>query len=306
MHDKFGYGLVGLIIGGLIFLVVILFGLSTLRERPKGDFGMLPIQNRRSFTLRSDASGKNYQPEQPVLYTFSLVDDQGNTAKDFVTVHEKIMHVIVVRKDLQDFQHVHPEFNQVTGKFTLANLSFSSDGPYRIFADFTPMSAQRGPDGQPLTVTIHEDVNVGTLANYKPQPLVESNRTQEFEGYQVELETNPALITAQASTTVSFTIRQNSKPVTDLEKYLGALGHSVVLREGDLEFIHTHALRDDVSRQNGTVDFQVVFPQPGKYKIFAQFQHQGDVFTTSFVVSVEAVAGTNMMDMPAMDHNMHR
>lgn len=254
------------------------------------------VQGHRSFTLKSDASSKSYQPKQPATYTFSIVDDQGTTLKsnNFATVHEKIMHVIIVRKDLQDFQHVHPEFNQTTGKFTLANLTFPSDGPYRIFADFTPTTSQIGADGQPLPVTLNEDVTVGTLANYKAQPVVDSPLSKTFQSYQAQLTATPTPIAAGRSTTLTFALNQNGKPVTNLEKYLGALGHSVVLREGDLEFLHTHALDEDVANQTGKVDFAVTFPTAAKYKVFSQFQHQGKILTTDFVLTAESpAAGTN-------------
>lgn len=251
------------------------------------------IQSHRSFTFKSDAAGKTYQPKTSISYSFSIVDDQGKIIKDFATVHEKIMHLIVVRKDLQEFQHLHPDFNKATGKFTLANLTFPSDGPYRIFPDFTPMGTQMGPDGMPLGVTLNEDLNVGNLGNYKEQPVVDSSLSKTFQNYQVQLTAKPSSIVAGQSTTLTFAINQNGKPVTNLEKYLGALGHSVVLREGDLEFLHTHALDENITNQTGKVNFAVTFPSAGKYKIFSQFQHQGKVLTTDFVVTAKGVAATN-------------
>ncbi len=251
------------------------------------------IQSHRSFTLKSDVSTKTYQPNVSSPYTFSIVDDRGATIKDFATVHEKVMHLILVRKDLQEFQHLHPDFNQATGQFTLANLTFPSDGQYRIFPDFAPMSAQRGPDGMPLGVTLNEDVVVGNLANYKPQAVTESSRTQTVQGYTVQLATTPTPITAESSTTLSFALTQKGRPVTNLEKYLGALGHAVVLREGDLEFLHTHALDENVTNQTGSIDFAVTFPSAGKYKVFGQFQHQGKVLTTDFVVTAQSAAAMN-------------
>lgn len=264
-------------------------------------------QSHRSFTLQSDASTKTYQPKTPVSYSFSIVDDQGTTLKsnNFATVHEKIMHVIIVRKDLQEFQHVHPDFNQATGQFTLANVTFPSDGPYRIFADFTPTTSQMGADGQPLPVTLNEDITVGTLANYKAQPVVNSPLSKTFQNYQVQLTPNPSPVTAGRSTTLTFALNQNGRPVTNLEKYLGALGHSVVLREGDLEFLHTHALDENVTNQTGKVDFAVTFPTVAKYKVFSQFQHQGKILTTDFVLTAESAAAETNQESPqaAPQHN---
>lgn len=263
------------------------------------------VQSHRSFTLKSDASSKNYQPQQPTTYTFFIANDQGTTVRDFATVHEKIMHLIVVRKDLQEFQHLHPDFNKATGQFTLANLTFPSSGTYRIFPDFTPVIGQLGPDGVPLSVTLYEDVNVGNLANYKPQALTDTQLSKTLQGYQVQLTPSPTPVAAGQSTTLTFAINQNSKSVTNLEKYLGALGHTVVLREGDLEFLHTHALDENVTNQTGKVDFAVTFPTAAKYKVFSQFQHQGKILTTDFILTaVSPAAGTNQQTQaPAPQHN---
>lgn len=284
---------------GAVVVVAFMAALGWYATRKSTSTPQVGVQSHRGFTLTSDASSKNYQPQQPTTYIFSIVDDQGATVKDFATVHEKIMHVIIVRNDLAEFQHVHPEFNQATGKFTLANLTFPSDGSYRIFADFTPMSAQRGADGQPLGVTTHEDVNVGSLANYKAQPLTDTQLTETFQNYTVQLIPSPTPVVAGQSTTLTFAINQDGKPVTNLEKYLGALGHTVVLREGDLEFLHTHALDENVTNQTSKIDFAVTFPTAAKYKVFSQFQHQGKVITTNFVVTAESTsARTNEGKVP--------
>ena len=72
------------------------------------------IQSHRSYCMVSNASVTAFSPSTPAIYSFSILDDQGNTLKDFAITHTKPMHVIVVRKDLSHFQHLHPEFNQET------------------------------------------------------------------------------------------------------------------------------------------------------------------------------------------------
>lgn len=291
--------IIGVVVAALIALVMY-------ATRQLGHEAMSPVvQSHRSFTLRSDASSRTFQPGAASTYTFSIVDDQSTVVKDFVTVHDKIMHVIVVRKDLEEFQHVHSDFNTATGKFTLANLTFPSDGPYRIFTDFTPLNAQLGAGGQPLGVVLHEDVTVGNMANYKPQALDTSLLTKEFSGYQVHLAFSPASLVAGTAATFTFTVNHDGRPVIDLEEYLGALGHAVVLREGDLEFLHTHALDENIANQDGKVNFAVTFTTPGKYKVFGQFQHQGKVLTTDFVVSVGEQVSSGESKLELDIHNMH-
>ncbi len=266
------------------------------------------IQSHRSYCVKSNADTTKYEPNKTATYSFSLVDDQGNTLKDFDTVHEKIMHVIVVRKDLAQFQHVHPEYNQATGEFTLTNLTLPTDGPYRIFADFTPTSSQMGADNMKLPVTLSQDIAVGNVANYKSQPIGEPENMKTFESYTVTLTTTPSPITSGAEGKLAFAIEKDGKPVTNLEPYLGALGHSVILSEGNLDFIHAHALNAATDSQNGTITFATTLPKAGKYKAFTQFQHEGKVITTDFIL--DAAQGsdsdsetTPMPDtMPGMEH----
>lgn len=267
----------------------------------------MPIQSHRSYCVKSDAGGKTFTSNTPSPYSFSIVDDEGNIVDDFTITHTKQMHVIVVRKDLANFQHVHPKFNESTGVFTLKDLTFPMEGEYRIFADFAPESAMKDPMGMPLVVTLSEDVKVGS--NYVTQPSGSEEKIKTFDGIQTTLSTTPANLVSGSEAMLSFTLKQNGKAVTDLQKYLGALGHSVILREGTLDFIHAHPM--EKTAQDGKVEFMVTFPQAGKYKVFTQFQKGEKVTTTDFVVSVNQGSNTpmmpdmDMMDMPGMDHPMN-
>ncbi len=277
---------VGIILG-IIVLVLVVVGIVFVAPGP--------IQSHRSYHIQPDPSsdpssfGKTYSVHTPNEYSFSIVDDQGRTLKDFATTHTKQMHVIVARKDLKYFQHIHPDYDTTTGTFTLKDLTFPADGEYRIFADFAANEGMMDAMGMPLGVTISEDVVAGNLANYKPEALGSEEKTKMFDGYQVSLATDGALTSGMESM-LMFTVTQNGKAVTDLEPYLGALGHSVILREGTLDFIHAHPIEGVVegvtAKQNGTISFMVNFPESGKYKVFTQFQKDGKVFTTDFVVSV--------------------
>ena len=86
-----------------------------------------------------------YQPDKPSELLFAVADDNNVVLKNFEIVHEKILHLVVVRKDRTNFQHVHPVFDPATGKFSLKGFRFPTAGQYRIFADFTPKGAQTFP-----------------------------------------------------------------------------------------------------------------------------------------------------------------
>ena len=262
----------------------------------------MPIQSHRSYFIKSDSRGKSYAVGVPQEYSFSIVDEQGATLKDFQITHTKPMHVIVARKDLAYFQHVHPEYDPASGTFSFSDLTFPAPGPYRIFADFAPAGAQMDSMGMSLGVTLSEDVSVGAPAAYAPQPIGSEERAKSFDGYQVTLRTG-GTPSSGAESSLAFDISRGGVPVTDLQEYLGALGHMVVLREGTLDFIHAHPIDSASARQNGTVSFMVSFPAAGKYKIFTQFQRAGTVLTTDFAVTVvQGVASGDSMQ--GMDHSM--
>ena len=262
-----------------IIAILLLTGCTTQNE---------PIQSHRSYELQITSDTDNLQPQQQTTLTYKIKNDKGEILKNYEIAHEKIMHLIVVRKDLQQFQHVHPEFDSLTGEFTV-QLTFPTEGPYRIFPDFTP-----GDDNpQKLAITVYEDINVGNIKNYKPTQLEPDARvTKTVYGYEVAF--NFLNLKSKQESQYSLSIKKNGQPVADLQQYLGALGHSVILKEGTLDFIHTHALEAGHSMGHGSVSsakgpeihFAATFPEPGNYKIFTQFKHKGKVITTDYVIEV--------------------
>ncbi|MDP3725590.1 MAG: hypothetical protein Q8R36_00155 [bacterium] len=243
------------------------------------------IQSHRSYNLEIVSGDKGVQLNKPTSLIYRIKNERGEILKNFETVHEKIMHLIVVRKDLQYFQHIHPEFNKVAGEFSIP-VTFAAIGEYRMFADFMPSSGQMGPDGEHLPVTISQDVIVGNLANYKPQSIGNTDRTKTFNGYIITIIPSSEPIASQNDFGFTFEIKKNGMLVTNLEKYLGALGHTVVLREGDLQFIHAHPTQSPDVQQTGKITFMITFPEAGNYKLFSQFQHKGKIITSDFMVSV--------------------
>ncbi len=256
------------------------------------------IQSHRSYCLKSNSESVEFASNSLASYSYSIVDDEGNVVKDFAITHTKPMHVIVVRKDLANFQHIHPEYDEATGTFTLSNLSFPTDGNYRIFADFAPESAMRDAMGMPLPVTISEDVEVGS--GNPTASLGSEERSKTFDGIQTTISTTPLNLVSGSEAMLTFDLKQNNRAITDLEEYLGAMGHAVVLKEGTLDFIHAHPM--EKATQDGKVEFMLTFPTAGKYKVFTQFQRGGNVFTTDYVVPV--AQGTPGLDS-GVDHSMH-
>jgi hypothetical protein len=100
------------------------------------------------------------------------------------------------------------------------------------------------------------------------------------EDYEVTLSTET--LAAGAESSLAFRITSSGQDVEQLDPYLGALGHLVALREGDLAFLHVHP----TGGAGAHLTFHAVFPSMGRYRMFLQFAHKGRVRTAVFTVEV--------------------
>ena len=257
-------------------------------------------QRNYDIEVTQKPSSQEIKIGDPATIKYKIKDDRGEILKDFAIAHEKLMHFIVVRKDLEEFQHLHPEINKETGEFSV-DLAFPSDGPYRFFADFTP--EKENP--QKLPITVFDDLAVGNTSSFQPYELVVDEGTTKKvpPKYDVTYSFTDKLL-SQSPLSYSVVVESNGQSVV-LQKYLGALGHSVILKEKTLAYIHTHAgdarntsmdgmdhsqmghTKPSSEQSANQIDFSTTFPEPGKYKIFTQFQHERKVLTTDYVVSVQ-------------------
>jgi hypothetical protein len=193
-------------------------------------------------------------------FSFRIVDEHGEPVRDFELEHEKRMHMIVVRRDTARFQHLHPALG-ADGTWT-ARADFSAGGTYRVYADFTRGGEQR---------TLGADVQVAGA--YRPRSLPAPAPTARSDGgLDVTLKADRSRL--------AFSVRDGGRVVDgELEPYLGAKGHLVALRGGDLAYLHTHPDGDELA-------FETSFPSAGTYRMFVQFRHGGRVHTASFTHEV--------------------
>ena len=192
--------------------------------------------------------------------TYRIVDARGRTIKDFDVEHEKRMHLIIARRDLNTFQHLHPT-QTPDGSWTI-DVKLGEAGSYRLFADFKR-------DGKAFTLA--SDLRVDGDADLRPLPAPATAATSDG-GYDVALERH--------GDELEFAISKDGKTIKT-EPYLGAGGHLVALREGDLAFLHVHPSEHE---EGDKVAFETEFPTAGRYRLFLQFKHEGKVQTASFTM----------------------
>ncbi|HCB04279.1 MAG TPA: hypothetical protein DEQ43_08545 [Nocardioides bacterium] len=207
---------------------------------------------------------------QPLAFTITDADGDPVTAYD--EQHERDLHLIVVRRDLTGFQHVHPTLATDTGEWS-TEVELSA-GAWRVLTDFQPSGGEPQVLGADLLVE----------GDFAPAPLGPDSRTAHVDGYDVTL--GRERVPAGTETVLTTTISRAGEPVTDLQPYLGASGHLVVLREGDLGYLHVHP--DEESGAGPAIAFHTTFPSPGRYRLFLDFRHGDEVRTATFTVTVES------------------
>jgi hypothetical protein len=186
------------------------------------------------------------------------------------------MHLVAVRRDLSGYQHVHAVLD---GEGTWRAPLTLTPGSWRVIADTTPTA--QGED-----LTLGADVEVA--GDYTPTALPEPAAVADVDvdGYTVVLTGDLAV---GAESELTFSVSREGRPVTDLQPYLGAYGHLVALRDGDLGYLHVHPVEPD----DGTtpapgphVEFATTAPSAGTYRLFLDFRHGDAVHTAAFTVRV--------------------
>ncbi|MEU8108243.1 hypothetical protein AB0C18_31480 [Nonomuraea muscovyensis] len=214
------------------------------------------------------------KPGEPTDFRFGVTGPGGRPVTDYEVAHDKKLHLIVVSRDLGDFQHVHPELG-ADGVWSV-KLTLPEAGAYRMFADFKPTGGE--------ALTLGADVLVA--GDYAPKALPPAGRTATVDGYTVELEGE---LVPGRSSRLALAVSKDGKPVTDLQLYLGAYGHLVALRGADLAYLHVHPDGEpgDGKTQAGPgIVFYAEAPSTGSYRLFLDFQHEDKVRTAAFTVNV--------------------
>jgi hypothetical protein len=195
---------------------------------------------------------------------FRVLDEKGQPVRDFEHEHGSKLHLIIVRRDLTGYQHVHPHL-AADGTWSIP-LTLPHPGAYRAFADFHT-------GGRALTL----GADLFVPGDFQPQALPAHSSTATTDGYDVTLtEATPGKL--------HFAVSRGGREMTDIQPYLGARGHLVALRQGDLAYLHVHP--EEGPTPGAGVSFEAEFPSAAKYRLYLQFKHAGRVHTAEFTREV--------------------
>lgn len=292
---------------------------ETVETAKVGEIKRTELTENAGYVMELNAAPQEVNANQDVALSFSVKDKDGKPFDKLKIVHEKLIHLLVVSDDLAFFDHVHPE-KLTDGGFKL-NYKFPTGGDYKLYADFTP-------ENSPQIVNVF-DVPVGGEKRAKTPLVADKEFTKTVDGLTFTMKAGEDLKAAKGITLNFFVKDADGKTVTDLEPYLGAMAHFVIISEDTTKFLHAHAMEGKMTETKGTgghsdhndkhgdmemdmktdtdnaetpaVMAHTEFPIAGLYKLWGQFQRGGKVITVPFVLNIapaDASKTANNVEIP--------
>ena len=211
--------------------------------------------------------------------------------RQFVEVHEKRFHLFVIASDLEHYDHVHPE-QRADGSW-IADVTLPRPGFYKLYADFLPL----GGLPQVVPISIATAGFTGTLASGRARLVPDETMTRTIGSMRVTLTLPRDGLVAGRDETLQYHIvdAATGSAVTDIEPYLAAFGHTLVLSEDTLQYVHAHPVEllpeNPVTAAGGPdLTFKALLPKPGRYRVWTQLKRRGVVSTVSFTVAARTPA----------------
>lgn len=216
-----------------------------------------------------------FSPSGAADFAFRIDGPDGRPLTAYDELHDKELHLIVVRRDLSGYQHVHP-VRDVDGTWRVP-LDLATPGTYRVLADFKPTGSDV------MSLTLGADVSVP--GDQQATPLPATDPTATVDGYEVTLEGE---LVAGEESTLTLAVSKDGEPIDDLQPYLAAYGHLVALRDGDLAYLHVHpdgAPGDGRTEAGPEITFHAEVPSVGTYRLYLDFRHGDEVRTAEFTAT---------------------
>ena len=246
------------------------------------------------YTLRVVTEPRAPKAGQKTRFRFTVLHPlTGAPVEEFAEVHDRLFHLFIISRDMTHFFHEHPVRDQ-DGSFTYEHV-LPKPGQYMMFSDFMPIGG--GP--QMIATPLVTAGFAGDITASLPTLTPDQTFVKTANGTTVELQMEPGQLIAgeEADVPIHFTDAKTGEPVRDLQRYLGAFGHAMMLNEDMTEHVHAHPeemLEGTTVTAGGGPDlvFHALFPKPGHYRVWLQFLRNDVLSTIPFTVRVLRVGET--------------
>jgi len=229
----------------------------------------------------------------------------GDAVKKFEVVHEKRYHLFLISQDMEYFQHIHPE-EKPDGTWTI-DVTLPKAGYYKVLSDFLPSGGSSQFLARPLVTAGYS----GDLAADSAHLVPDTNLTKTVDDMTATLAYDPAVCIVGLYCHLNFNLADSAtgRPISDLQTYLGAFGHTLIMSEDMVDYVHSHPLDilaqpdddggppqflippgADLEKLRGgpTVTFEGLMPKPGRYRAWTQFRRHDKIHTFAFTFNAVA------------------
>jgi len=258
----------------------------------------------RDYQLDFETTPAVVKPGQKATLIFKMFHPgSGEQVKKFETVHEKQFHLFVISQDMEYFQHIHPE-EQPDGTWTI-DVTLLKAGYYKILSDFMPSGGAPQFLARPLVTAGY----AGDLAADSAHLVADSKPVKTVDDITATVSYDPpeCMVGLYCHMNYLLTDSATGKPVTDLQTYLGAFGHTLIMSEDMVDYVHSHPLDilaqpdddggppvflippgADLEKLRGgpEVTFEGLMPKPGHFRAWTQFRRNDRVHTFAFTFNV--------------------
>ncbi len=228
----------------------------------------------------------------------------GEKVRDFAMVHDQRYHLFVISQDLAHFEHIHPVQDD-DGTWSI-DVVLPRPGYYKVLSDFVPAGGTAQFIARPLVTAGY----VGDLVADGPHLAPDRQMSKTVDGLTASLSMDPPAFVAGLYGHLNYflTEAETGEPVADLQTYLGAFGHTLIMSDDLVEYVHSHPLdlSADYDEEAGPMLFMIpmgvdpstlrggpaitfdgLMPKPGSYRAFTQFRWHDEVRT--FVFSFDVI-----------------
>ena len=221
----------------------------------------------------------------------------------FEVVHDRQYHLFVISQNMEYFQHIHPE-QRSDGTWTI-DLTLPKAGYYKVLSDFLPSGGSTQFIARPLVTAGYAGDLAADSAHLTPDTVFKKS----VEDITAEVSFDPPTFVAGLYGHLTFHLTDTGTggPVTDLQPYLGAFGHTLIMSEDMADYVHSHPIDISASDENGPkqfmlpagvdpetlrggpeVTFEGLMPKPGRYRAWTQFRRNGKLYTFATTFNVAA------------------
>ena len=227
----------------------------------------------------------------------------GERVHDFALVHDRRYHLFVISQDMSYFEHVHPTQN-ADGTWSI-DVVLPRAGYYKVLSDFLPRDGTAQFIARPLVTAGY----TGDVVADRPSLAADTATTKTVGGLTASLSFDPPTFVAGLYGHLNFflTDARTGKPVADLQAYLGAFGHTLILSEDMVDYVHSHPLDlgagfdeengpmlymipmgvdPETLRGGPDVTFDGLMPRAGRFRAFTQFRWRNELHTFAFSFDV--------------------